>query len=367
MNLTKINLLDDATMRGIYQRITLILSIVMVFYVTFQFVKYVVQPDAMTDKEKGAGNIVFKMVAVVILIAYVPTLFNAAMKVQNTIIEQNVIGKVLLGKGYQIEDNYGGSFSFKMLDIFYSIEEEYIEENCDGVPCIALYNMNQKTLVENNKLPYLTTGINAGKETNISGAGGSGKVKVAFIDFKGLEAVLVGGVIAYMLLLYCIDVGTRWAQLIYLQIVSPIPIIGYLSPKKDGIFQQWCRQCFTTYIDIFIRISIVYLVLFISSLLLNADTDYIFENLKGESEIMQNFIKVALILGLLMSAKKAPKLISELFPKSKTAASGNFGLNAKDRGLKGLTRVAGAATGATIGAATGLATGFAQGLRRRNS
>lgn len=367
MNLTKINLLDNDTMSNIYQRITLILSIVMVFYVTFQFVKYVVQPDAMTDKEKGVGNIVFKMVAVVLLIAYVPIIFGAAMKVQNVIIEQNVIGKILLGKEYKMEDNYGGSFAFKMLDLFYNIPDEYAGDDCDGIPCIALYNMNQKSLIEENKLPYLTTGINAGKEEIVTGNGKTGKVKVAYIDFKGLEAVLVGGVIAYMLLLYCIDVGTRWAQLIYLQIVSPIPIIGYLSPKKDGIFQQWCRQCFTTYIDIFIRISIIYLVLFISSLLLNTDTNYILENVKDESKTMQAFIIVALILGLLMFAKKAPKLISELFPKSKTAASGNFGLSAKDRGLKGVTRVAGAATGATLGAAAGLATGFAQGLRRRNS
>lgn len=366
MNLTKINLLDNDTMSNIYQRITLILSIVMVFYVTFQFVKYVVQPDTMTDKEKGAGNIVFKMVAVVLLIAYVPMIFGAAMKVQNVIIEQNVIGKILLGKEHKIEDNYGGSFAFKMLDLFYSIPDEYAGDNCDGIPCIALYNMNQKSLIEENKLPYLTTGINAGKEEIVTGNGKTGKVKIAFINFKGLEAVLVGGVIAYMLLLYCIDVGTRWAQLIYLQIVSPIPIIGYLSPKKDGIFQKWCKQCITTYLDIFLRISIIYLILYISSLLLNADTDYIFENVKDESEIMQAFIKVALILGLLVFAKKAPKLISELFPKSGTA-SGNFGLSAKDRGLKGVTRVAGAASGAAIGAAAGLATGFAQGLRRRNS
>ena len=51
MIVSQLNILSSSDIEPIYQRVTLILTIVMTFYITLQFVKYVVQPDAMTDKE----------------------------------------------------------------------------------------------------------------------------------------------------------------------------------------------------------------------------------------------------------------------------------------------------------------------------
>ena len=111
-NVSQINILTSSDVQPIYQRITMILTIVMVFYITFQFVKYVVQPDTMTDKEKGAGNIIVKMVIVVVLIAFVPKIFEMAYDVQNAIIKKNVISKVILGpQAIADESNLGSSFS----------------------------------------------------------------------------------------------------------------------------------------------------------------------------------------------------------------------------------------------------------------
>ena len=45
------------------------------------------------------------------------------------------------------------------------------------------------------------------------------KVEKHYIVFNWLFAVGVGGFIAYILLLYCIDVGVRVVQLLYLQII----------------------------------------------------------------------------------------------------------------------------------------------------
>ena len=76
MNITKVSLLGDDQIKPIYQRLTMILTIVMIFYVTFEFVKYIVQPDGIADKEKGVGKIAYKMVMVVVLIAFVPMHIN---------------------------------------------------------------------------------------------------------------------------------------------------------------------------------------------------------------------------------------------------------------------------------------------------
>lgn len=356
-NVSQINILTSADVQPIYQRITMILTIVMVFYITFQFVKYVVQPDAMTDKEKGAGNIVYKMVIVIVLIAFVPKIFEMAYDVQNTIISKNVISKVILGPQASMdEENLGSGFASSVFNMFYYVSPENVNKDCyDGAQCGLLVTQNIGTLKTEGNLNAISLGLN---ETDKS------DTPLITFEFDGLLAVIVGGVIVYILILYCIDVGVRWVQLLYLQLIAPIPILGYITPKKDGIFQKWTKQCITTYIDLFLRVAIINIILLLCDTLLKSKIagDLVPD---GSSTMMTTLIYVVLIMGVMLFAHKAPKMIGELFPKG-GVASGNFGLSAKDRGLKGATRVFGAAAGGAVGAVVGAGAGLAQGFRRAN-
>ncbi len=356
-NVSQINILTSADVQPIYQRITMILTIVMVFYITFQFVKYVVQPDAMTDKEKGAGNIVYKMVIVIVLIAFVPKIFEIAYDVQNAIISKNVISKVILGPQASMdEENLGSGFASSVFNMFYYVSPENVNKDCyDGAQCGLLVTQNIGTLKAEGNLNAISLGLN---ETDKS------DTPLITFEFDGLLAVIVGGVIVYILILYCIDVGVRWVQLLYLQLIAPIPILGYITPKKDGIFQKWTKQCITTYIDLFLRVAIINIILLLCDTLLKSKIagDLVPD---GSSTMMTTLIYVVLIIGVMLFAHKAPKMIGELFPKG-GVASGNFGLSAKDRGLKGATRVFGAAAGGAVGAVVGAGAGLAQGFRRAN-
>lgn len=57
-NLGTANLLQNEAVQNIISRTTLIIGLFMVFRVTFAFIQYIIDPDAMTDKSKGAGAIV---------------------------------------------------------------------------------------------------------------------------------------------------------------------------------------------------------------------------------------------------------------------------------------------------------------------
>ena len=96
INISRVEFLTTENIKPIYQRITMILTIVMVFYVTFQVVKYVIQPEEFSDKEKGAGKLTLKMVLVVILIAFVPSIFSWSYKLQNAIFDNQIFTKVIL-------------------------------------------------------------------------------------------------------------------------------------------------------------------------------------------------------------------------------------------------------------------------------
>ena len=89
MVVAQLNILSEGTTHEIYQRVTMILTIVMTFYITFEFVKYTINPDTFTDKDKGVGNILQRMVIVVVLIAFVPEIFSLAYQGQSAIIKNH--------------------------------------------------------------------------------------------------------------------------------------------------------------------------------------------------------------------------------------------------------------------------------------
>ena len=80
------NILDNDIVVGIYQRVGLILGIFMLFKLTFSFIQMLVSPDQLTDKEKGAGKIIMKVVVVIVLLAMTPSLFNEAYKLQHAVV-----------------------------------------------------------------------------------------------------------------------------------------------------------------------------------------------------------------------------------------------------------------------------------------
>ena len=309
----------DAPITVIYKRVTLLLGIIMVFYVTFQFIKYVLEPDTFSDKEKGGEKLVFKLIAVVVLMGTVPTIFDKAYDIQRLILNSHLIDKVLIGHTDTEMSSFGKSMSASVFSLFYYLDDVTSKDfDCkNGITCQETINMNISNLATTGSMPMITSGL--GIEVNDN--------KFA-IHFDAWFAMGVGLFLCYILVLYVIDIGVRVAQLTYLQIIAPIPIIAYLSPKKDGMFQKWAKQCAITFLDLFIRLFIIcFMLLVISNISISSIGESINANV---DETTKTWVYIALILGLLLFAQKAPKLIQELFPNM-GAAMGNFGLKPGDR------------------------------------
>lgn len=342
----------DAPITVIYKRVTLLLGIIMVFYVTFQFIKYILEPDTFSDKEKGGEKLVFKLIIVVVLMGTVPTIFDKAYDIQRLILNSHLIDKVLIGNTNSNMGSFGRNLSANVFSLFYypdvSISEELICE--DELECQEIVKMNIGGLTRVGSMPVITTGL--GKKVS------EGRYA---IHFDAWFAMGVGLFLCYILVLYVIDVGVRVAQLTYLQIIAPIPIIAYLSPKKDGMFQKWVKQCVITFLDLFIRLFIIYFMLLVIS---NISISSIGESINANvDETTKTWVYIALILGLLLFAQKAPKLIQELFPNM-GAAMGNFGFKPGDRMPVLAAKAAGIGLGMGVGASKLI--GKAINTRRRN-
>ena len=325
MTIARLNILSSEQIAPIYQRVTMILTIVMTFYITLEFVKYTINPDEFSDKEKGAGNILKRVIIVIGLIALTPTIFSTAYELQSRIIETNLISKMILGTSNTDYTSYGNDFSADMMSLFYYYDEEVCSSGggeCSDAEETVTDNIERIRTTGNSRI---RDGINLKSSTSLF------KETYPAIQFSGSGFIplIIGGVILYVLLLYSIDVGVRYAQLIFLQLMAPVAIIGYIIPKKDGIFQKWGKQCISTYLDLFIRLIIINFVLLLVKILGDSFKDgYIFEGLGDVSSSLKVFTYIALVLGLLIFAQRAPKLLGELLPSGGGIGAG---LNAKER------------------------------------
>lgn len=349
-NIGTLRIIKDENLTPIYNRITLILGLVMLFVVTFQLIQYIMEPDNFNDKEKGFGKVMYRMIISVILIAFVPNIFDFAFELQSDIMDNNIIQNIILGTKNEYNENWGGQFSASILHEFYRLNPNVSDYECtdsNGMDAKSIINLNLNSLSTKGNLNTLSYCINDKSRENEA---------ENVIKFDGIIAVLSGALILWMLIMYCLDLGTRVVQLTYLQIIAPIPIIMYMLPKKDGAFEKWVKQCITTFLDLFLRTAIIcFAVLIISTITnsLEAINDNISASSQGDA-MFTSLLKVCLVLGVMTFAKKAGDMLKELFPKG-NAASGELGLSTKNRIPEPAKRIAGAGVGIVAAGTVGMA------------
>lgn len=335
-SITELDFLSTDKISGIYQRLTMIITIVMVFYITFAVVKYIVSPDTVTDKEKGAGAIVMRIVVSILLIAFVPTIFKIGYDLQGRILKTNIISKVIFGQEDWDYKTAGSNFAGDTFAAFYRVNASNCKSEADCKKAQAKVDSVISSWKKDQGLWGLAK-ANASEIIDIDNT----------IQFDGLLAVIFGCFVVYVLFSYNLDMVTRYVQLIFLQMMAPVAIISYIAPQKDNMLKKWAKQCTTTYLDLFIRIAILYFMLLIMSTLSNS---FDFYEMSKNGEQINIFMYIFIICGLLIFVQRAPKLIKELFPSTEGAASIGFGFNAKTRTepiMKAVSATAGAIAGPT--------------------
>lgn len=175
-----------------------------------------------------------------------------------------------------------------------------------------------------------------------------GKSRYLFA-FNWIMAFIIGIVFLVILVGFTIDIAIRSIKLAILRLLAPIPVISYIEPKssKDGgMFSSWVKALTSTYLDLFLRLAIVYFVIFlIQDMIVNG---IVIDEAGGMVGII-SFIFI--MLGLFFFAKMAPKFI-----KDALGLKGSM----TNVGLSGILGGAGALVGGggLAGAGAGMLTGM---------
>lgn len=336
--------------QGIVNRISLIIGLFMVFRVTFAFVQYIVDPDAMLDKKKGAANIIKKIIISIVLLGSTSTLFNLAFKAQDLIIDNQIIGKIIFNSsssnGYDSDSLYstpensstfGGRLSAEVFSAFYRLNPEASPKDSNQEDCKTWltnddgnsgYSKLKEKIAQNKGA--LSGYKNSPAAICLNEQDSSDEYIVDF-DAGGVLALAFGIAVLYTIFIFTIQVGVRVIQLAYLQIIAPIPIIMYITPKGDEQLKKWGQQCSTTFLDFFMRCTIIYFAILVIQNIW--ETGFIGKLLSAGTESSNGwetmYVGVIMIIAVLTFAKKVPNLIKEIFPSLGGAAGFDYGLSFK--------------------------------------
>lgn len=366
----------------IYTRIYIILGVFMVFKLTFSFLKYLVSPDAMTDKEQGVGKLIGRVVAMIIMLIAFPIVFfnpvpgDSQNRTILAVLQDGVVKtlpRIILGQaidntnasgGVNAKDN-GKELALSMLKSFYypSVcnEDSKNYDQSKASNC-SEYFTGKSTTISDKGLE--STGIDSFSKFYNSVLNEAGNDTYAYQYMWPLTTV-TGILLIAIMAGICIDVAVRCFKLLILEVMAPVPIMTYIDPKasKDGSFAAWSKTLISTYIDLFVKLGTVYLVLLLASALFKQELfdKAAYNNFSGLSYL---YVQVFLVIGLFQFAKMAPKFIKDaLGIKDNGGGSGGF----MGKALAGMAGAAagfagGVATGGLAGGLSGIMTGASSGL-----
>ncbi|MEG0021392.1 MAG: hypothetical protein RSB77_01600 [Bacilli bacterium] len=344
MLISETGVFSQSTIQGFANRIYVFLGLIMIFQVSISLVKYIINPKDF-DSDKIGGKALVKNVAfVLVAIVMVPYVFEAAFSLQRIILKDNIIGNLILGvRTWENEDeaedfakNGGKNMAFAAFSAFFTYNPEIASNSCINTP--AYYDEAQNQWVPNedcekiNEIKFKTYDEKGNKLETIG-------QYIAFayrvrdvralmnadlatfqyeskdgdydlIDYKFFLSGIVGIVIVWMLLLYCLDIAVRSVKLSFLQIIAPVPIIMRIDPGKgQEKFKKWVGECVSTYLDLFTRLATIYFIIFIISSIATTGL----QNVAGSRNFVETaLVRIFIIIGALFFGKKLPDLLYDI-------------------------------------------------------
>ena len=361
-------LFTSETIIQIFNRVQLVIGVFMVFRLTMLVLQGIINPDTFTDSKAGASNIIVKIItSLALLTLLVPInipksasemnsfekrinnnglLFGILYDFQYRVLSQNLLGNLILGTGATDSENNvlnsGDSMASDVLKSFFTpnLKTSNYKYNSNGhyddddLFCEDYdYEKFYKT-----KNPSAILGM-ATESCDLKESSGMGGYEGYAFNFSWFISLIVAIIFVVILLGMAVEVAKRAVKIAILRLIAPIPIISYMNPKSsmsNGSFGSWVKTLSSTYIELFINITIIYFAIFMINQIANGQLQFINSTSQKIGGFTILMAKVFIFIGILLFAKEAPKFIKQA-------------LGMKDEGGKGW--FSGIAAAAGLGAA----------------
>ena len=336
-------------------RIMILCGVFAMFKLSFTLINYIIDPSKVNKSAETGTKFVKNIIIAVALLVSLNFIFTSLYKFQSSIIDNNVIPKVIYGSSnYESnEEEMDISANAKKFanTIFISL---MLGGNSDDNLSTSAKNAVDRVLdgASINLLsPYATD---------------SGFNYLPFISF------IVGVLVCYYFIVFAIELGIRMVKLLVLQILAPIPIIMSIDPTQKDKLKKFAKLYSGIYLSVFIRIFTVYLAFAAISIIGN-----VLGGIKDSASGTSWLVHILLIIAIFKATKELPKLIEEALGMKLGLGDAGKGFGAVLKGTIAGTAglvggaiaggISGGAGGALGGAFTGLTTGVTKGAAAKNA
>ena len=411
MAIASARILSSDAYTAIANKVYVIIGVGMLFVLAYAIMKAIIDPDQMSKGDMAGGKILKSIAVAVIGLIVTPLLFDLAYMAQGKMLEDDILGKLFFRTGestvesltggepvnYDEElQNTGGAVAAVSVwrAFFYPVDGEdpdkiiadseiaRLNATVSAVGCAALaigtavaayFSAGLALVVGGGAVASCITAVQkdeaadkieeAAKDGEVSlseayvmvASGESFAIFQAFLDpvdegqirYTWFISTVCGAFVAYAFVSYAIDMGLRAAKLAYYQIIAPVPLILGVLPKNGDTVGKFAKGVLSTFMEVFVRISVVYIVVYIIAHLneLFSTVGALWDN-ENLTNVESLIAMALLIIGLVLFAKEAPKIIGETFGLK--GDSGLKGLNIMDKLRRGEVFTAGTIAGTAI-------------------
>lgn len=316
----------DTTVQQLSANIYVLVSVVMLFAFSVTILSAIVNPDLLSDKKKGVAAIFKRSIIGLVLIVVIPFAFDEMYKIQENVMDNNLIEKIIVGSDFKCREgeegecekggNGGQVIAGNLISsVLYPIDDEVeISEDLNE----SYSDMVRKDI---KNIGIIAKNINITTDGDTKNWGKFDDDNYAF-QFDGLIAIVAGIATCYILLLYAIDMAVRVFKLTFLELTAPISIVAYMA-SGEKVLNSWGKEVMKTFLDVFVRIAAMAIYLFFISSL----ASYLNTIDKGDHD-WSFTLKALLIVGMLIFVKQLPDYVNKVFGtdiKLKGGISGRLG------------------------------------------
>lgn len=327
------SIFDKTQINGLVSRIYVIIGVVVLFLVAYSLLKSMINPDESLKGKKSPVNIIKDVIISIVLISFVPTIFQFAFEFQNSLLVENTIGKIIAGSkegstdhqntiregGYTMAEGVWQAFIYVNPDgdkdgtPFCSNEEEELNlKTSDGVDC-------KKVMVDS------TTSFNDLWKKSRENTTFTNMIMLVpriidgQVSYIFLLDTVAGVFVLFVLLQYCLDMALRLVKLAVYELIAPIPILSRIIPNEQAskVFSNWIKATLSTFTEVFIRIAILYFAVIIISTVGASITNIFDGGLLTFANSKHLFLtgliaKALIIIGIILFVKQAPEILKEI-------------------------------------------------------
>ena len=355
-----------------FERIQLILGVFMVFRLSITLLQIIVNPDMYKDKQSGAASLVRRVAVMLILLSVIVPitipeeatnenplnekiasngiLFGFLYQIQESIVENNILGQLILGidtgeSGNGLET--GGMRNVGQV-LTSQVAQSFVTPTLnEGYDTVSEENFEEAAACPDIVRPYYNPLVTSGAIMDHINSTCNSNGEVYAFDYTILGGFIVSVVMTIIVIGFTLDIAVRSIKLGILRLIAPIPIISYISPgqEKDGAFGNWVKTLTSTYLSLFVRLVIIYFGIYLIIILRNGELI----NTDGLSALAKIFVYI----GILIFMKEAPKFFQDM-----------LGLKSDGKLFSGIGTMLGAAalTGGIAGSVSSAArTGYSEG------